>query len=261
VHRLQGQRRGALIADVPVIGAFGLRMSSALTVRNFGSTGESDSIERAYDVDRLIGFQPGVDNLYSEFELVYDTRRQPSRYQSQVIDATGWLVSGHLGVTTGLRDDRSDFIRYGGEIQRYFDLYRGSRVLALVDAVAGSDGRTDGAISFIDLPRLGGSELLRGYPTGRFRDRAVTLATAEYTWDLGNFLAAYLFVDAGRPWRSLADIELDDRLRVGFGGGVQVHTHTAFITRAQLAGSRDGDVFLELVLSPAFGRRERARRY
>ncbi len=258
--------RVILTADVPLIDAFGLRMSTALTARRFGRAGDDDdvSIEQAYDVDRLVGFQEGVDNLYTELELYYDTRRPTSPYQSKVMDATGWLLSGHLGVTTGVAGDPSDFVRYGADLQRYFDLYKGSRVLALrllVEAVGGSDGRTDGAISFIDLPRLGGAEVMRGYPSGRYRDRSVSVATAEYSWDLGNFLAAYTFVDVGRAWRSLRDVEIDDSLRMGFGGGIQFHTNAAFVMRGQVAVSRDGDCFLDLVLSPAFGRRERAGRF
>jgi hypothetical protein len=92
------------------------------------------------------------------------------------------------------------------------------------------------------------------------RDRAVALGSAEYSWALGNILAAYLFVDAGRPMDSLTDVA-DEVPRVGFGGGVQVHTSYSFITRMQIAASGDGDVFLELALSPAFGRRERAGRF
>ena len=133
-------------------------------------------------------------------------------------------------------------------------------VRALTEAIDGTDGRTDGKVSFIDLPRLGGSEYLRGYPNGRFRDRAVALGSVEYNWDLGNFLAAFTFVDVGRAYDTLEDFETE-ALRVGFGGGVQVHTSDSFITRAQIAGSRDGDVFFELALSPAYGRRERAGRF
>jgi outer membrane protein assembly factor BamA len=239
------------------------RMSGALMLREFSGTDEEDSITMHYDVSELVGFQTGVDNIYVEHELEYDSRRRASRYQSYALDATGWLASLHFGMTTGVRDDPSEFYAYGGELQRYFDLYDGSRVLALrllVEAVGGADV-DGGKISFIDLPRLGGAEYLRGYPNGRFRDRAVTLATAEYTWDLGNYLAAYTFVDAGRPWRSLADLEPEGTLRVGYGGGIQIHTQSSFLTRLQIAASRDGDVFLELALQPAFGRRERAGRY
>jgi hypothetical protein len=253
-------------------------LSSALMLRTFSSDydldddGEDDDGERGeddddlasiYDVSRLAGFTEGVDNLYVEAELVYDSRRQPSRWQSRVVDATGWYAAAHLGRGLGVAGDPSAFTRYGGELVRFFDLYRGSRVLALrlfLEGATGGDGPADRALPFIDLPRLGGPEYLRGYPEGRFRDRVVALGTAEYTWDLGNMLAAYTFLDVGRPSPSLAELELDG-LRYGFGGGVQLHSQDSFIARVQLAGSAEGDFFFELVLSPAFGRRERAGRY
>ena len=115
-------------------------------------------------------------------------------------------------------------------------------------------------VAFIDLPRLGGTERLRGYPADRFRDRAVTMATAEYTWDLGNFLAAYTFVDAGRVYSELEDLGTSNT-HIGFGGGVQLHTNHSFLLRGQVALSREGDVFFEVAFAPAFGRRERAGVY
>jgi hypothetical protein len=255
--------RNVATVDAPIAGDLRARTSGALMLRSFAGTGGDDSIERVYRTDRLVGWEGGVRNAYVEQELVYDSRRPGSIYQSRAFDATGWLARAHAGLAVGLGGDRSDFFTYGGEVQRYLDLYDGSRVLvlrAMVEAIGGSDGRTDGEISFIDLPRLGGSEYLRGYPSGRFRDRAVALGTAEFVWDLGNYAAAYAFVDAGRALGSLTELGAGG-LRVGFGGGVQLHTGTSFLARVQLAGSRDGDFALELVLSPAFGRRERAGRF
>jgi hypothetical protein len=224
--------------EVPLVGPLGMRFSGAVMMRELMNT--------------------TVENARLEAELVYDSRRPSTVYASRVIDATGWYASVHSGVTRGLGDDPSEFTSYGGEVQRFFDLYRGTRVLALrvlVEAIS------DGEASFIDLPRLGGTELLRGYPSGRFRDRALTLATTEYTWDLGNFLAAYLFVDAGRVWPSIRDVTFDTPLRVGYGGGIQLHTTASYLGRVQLAASRDGDYVLELVLAPAFRRRERIGRF
>ncbi|HET9482836.1 MAG TPA: BamA/TamA family outer membrane protein [Xanthomonadales bacterium] len=252
--------RNVLTFDTRITDRIHSRLSGALMLRDFAGTGDDDSLTMHYDPMQVVGFQSGVENLYVEHELVYDSRRPTSPYQSTALDATGWLASAHVGMTTGVRDDPSELYAYGGEVQRYFDLYDGSRVLALrvlVEAVGGDH------VSFIDLPRLGGTEHLRGYPNGRFRDRAATLGSAEYTWDLGNYFAAYTFVDVGRVWPSLADIEADGtaNLRVGYGGGVQLHTRTSYKARLQVAASRDGDVFLELALSPAFGRRERAGRF
>jgi hypothetical protein len=222
--------------DIPIVGPLALRLSGAVMLRDLMGT--------------------SVNNTRVEGELVYDSRRPSTIYASRVLDATGWLASIHGGATRGIGDDPSRFASYGGEVQRYFDLYRGTRVLTVRVVVE----TIDGTASFIDLPRLGGTELLRGYPAGRFRDRAFAVGSIEYTWELGNFLAAYLFVDAGRVWPSLADFALGDQ-RTGFGGGIQAHTTASYLGRLQLAGSRDGDFIVELVLSPAFRRRERVGRF
>ena len=67
-------------------------------LRSFGNHDE-DGIEDSYDVSKLPGFTDGVDNLYVEVELAYDSRRQPSFWQSKVLDATGWYAAAHLGLT------------------------------------------------------------------------------------------------------------------------------------------------------------------
>lgn len=249
--------RAKATVDTHLVGSLALRASGALMMRELSGTEKDDSLDRVFDTTQLPGWREGVDNVYVEAELVYDSGRPASPFQTRAIDGTGWLASAYVGRTFGVGGDPSAFTRYGGELQRFIDLYDGSRILALrglVEAVAGN-------VTFIDLPRLGGTDYLRGYPSARFRDRAVTLATVEYTWDLGNFMAAYMFVDAGRAWPSLADVRIDDSLRVGFGGGIQLHSFESFLMRLQIAASKDGDMQLELALSPAFGRRERAGRY
>lgn len=229
--------RGIGRLDVPLVGPLAFRVEGAVVERE------------------LLGMD--VDNVRVEGQLVYDSRRPATAWASQVVDATGWLASVHGGIARGLGDDPTEFTSYGGEVQRFFDLYQGNRVLALRVLVEAID---DGEAAFIDLPQLGGTRFLRGYPRGRFRDRALGLATAEYTWDLGNYFAAYTFVDVGRVWPSLEDATLQD-LRVGYGVGLELHTTNTYFGRVQAAASRDGDFVLELVLSPAFPRRERVGRY
>jgi outer membrane protein assembly factor BamA len=254
--------RAVVTLDAPITPELTAKLSTAYMNREFGSDPEAENaIGRYYDTTRLTGFTDGVENLYIEGELRYDSRRPTSAYQSRAVDATGWLASVYGGGVAGLGGDPSDFFRYGGEVQRYLDLYRGSRVLALRVMVEATGGvNRDDDIAFVDLPRLGGNEYLRGYPPDRFRDRAATLFTAEYMWALGNFLSAYAFVDTGRVWHSLRDFELEE-FRVGFGGGLQVQTHNSFLMRLQVAASRDGNVFFEVALSPSFERRERAGRF
>ncbi len=251
--------------DAKVAEPLSLRVSGALALRTFGNGLGDEPIVERFDTSKLVGYDSGVKNVYVEAEMTYDSRRPPSKWLTQAIDVTGWLVAAHLGRAQGIDGDRTAFTRYGGEVQRYFDLYRGTRSLALrlaFDGISGSDGLTDGKISFIDLPRLGGSDYLRGYPVNRFRDRGVALATVEYTWDLGNYLGAYLFIDAGRAVHTWSEIDDDlAKLHLGYGGGVEVHTAKSYVLRTQIAAAREGNLFFELVLSPTFGRRERAGRF
>ena len=251
--------------DTILVGALSFRVTGAYARREFaGSDALGEDIADRYDTSRLIGFESGVENVYLEAELIYDSRRQTNRFISQAMDSTGWYASLFTGRAKGVGDDTTDFMRYGGEVQKLFDLYRGSRVLtlrALFDGVGGTDGRSDGKISFIDLPRLGGPDFLRGHARDRYRDKAVALLTAEYSWDLGNYFGGYTFVDAGRAFHEVDDLEELRSYHLGFGAGIEMRTYHSFLVRAQLAASRSGDVFFELALSPAFGRRERAGRY
>ena len=253
--------------DTRIAGDLFFRVTGAWADRRFANSDvHGESITARYDTSRLVGFDRGTDNIYAEAELIYDSRRPTNAYTTQVMDATGWYLSAYTGRAKGLGDDTTDYIRYGGEVQRYLDLYKGSRVLALramLDGVTGTDGRTDGKISFVELPRLGGPDVMRGYPRDRFRDRIVAMVTAEYSWDLGNYFGGYTFCDAGRPMQDLGELRAAeaDKVAVGCGLGIEMHTYSAFLLRGQLAASREGDVFFELALSPAFGRHERAGRF
>lgn len=240
-----------------VLGAgFTSRLSATYADRSF-DTSDKTPIEDFYDTSMIPGYTSGVENVYVEEELAYDTRRPASEYSPPLMDGAGWYIAAHVGGARGVGDDPTSYLRYGGEIQRPIDLYDGTRILTLrvlVDAIAGDD------ISFVELPRLGGTELLRGYPTGRFRDRAVSLATAEYEWQLSNHFNAYVFFDIGGPLEKLSEV-VPDRARYGYGLGVEIHSAHTFFTRAQFSLSREHDVFFDLVFSPSFGRRTRGGRF
>lgn len=257
--RFREDRIGGLTrVTAHLFGALDVEITGGISRREMRDAAEADSVENAYMTNALAGWNAGVQHVQGEVELIYDTRRATNPYMSHAISATGWYVAGHAGHTQGIQGDPSSYDFVGGEAQRFFDLWRGSRVLSV--RAAAETVVNDDYISFVDLPRLGGYEALRGYPSSRFRDRALALGSAEYTWDLGNFLAAYTFVDVGRVYHSLGDLSAND-LRVGYGGGLQVHTQTSYVGRAQLAANKDGGMFFELILSPAFPRRDRIGRF
>ena len=215
----------------------------------------------SYDTSRLVGYDTGLSNLFGELELIWDTRRVSRYFLSTAAPSTGWKVGGFAGYQQGLGDDPSSHGRFGLDVQRHFDLYGGDRVLMLRAYGEGVTGGLD-EVPFVDLPRLGGPYFLRGYQRDRFRDRDVTLVTAEYDWSLDRNISAYVFVDAGRVWRNLGDIDWDglEDTRMGFGGGLQVHSMTSFIARVLVASSIDGGFYLNFSLDPVFDTRSRRER-
>jgi hypothetical protein len=214
-----------------------------------------------YDTGRLLGYETGLSNLYGEIELTWDSRRVTRSYLSTAAPSTGWQITAFAGYQQGLWDDPSEHGRVGLDIQKYIDLYAGDRVLILRAYAEGVTSEAEN-VPFVDLPRLGGPYFLRGYPRDRFRDRDVTLVTAEYDWSLDRNILAYLFVDAGRVWRNVGEIELDglDNMRVGFGGGIQAHTMKSFVARILVASTIDGGIYLNFSLDPVFDARSRVER-
>ena len=255
--------RGLLAVDAKIWGPFSARLSAAINRRTFGGDdyGDDFGIQEVYTTTNLTGFGQSADTAVIEGDLIYDSRRTTSIYMSKALDAAGWFIDLYGGGSVGLGDDPTEYHRYGGEIQTFIDLYRGSRILALrvLFEEIGGTGADYSDVPIPDLPRLGGVEYLRGYSDSRFRDRALTLGTAEYIWDLGNFLAGFAFIDVGRVWPHLKDFELEG-FRFGYGGGIQAHSRASFLLRLQIAASRGGDLLFEFTFSPVFGRRERVGR-
>ena len=243
--------------------SFAVKLSGAYMHRSFGGADsdydDSGYIEDYYQTDSLVGFSGGLSNLYSEIELEYDSRRPTWEYLSNAVPATGWHLIGFAGYAAGMADDPSAYIRYGADLQRYVCIYGGSRILALRLFVEGVTGPID-EVPFVDLPPLGGPLMLRGYEQDRFRDRALTMASAEYEWGLGPSFSAALFVDSGRVWSSLGDVGFDD-LRVGYGAALQMHQRHSFLFRFDVSSSIDGGLFFNLGFDPAFNVRDRAGRY
>lgn len=253
--------------ELDVVGGVSIKASTGWIRRSFDRPGDLASnvagvdIGEVYDLDSLVGFGEGLSAAYAELELAYDSRRAANRFVARDVHSTGWLLAGYAGVTQGVGDDPSNYTRYGVDLQRYFDLFRGTRVVALRFFAEGVSGDVD-KVPFVDLPRLGGGQLLRGHDSDRFRDRAMTLLSAEYEWDLNNRTYSFLFVDAGRVWRSFRDIDADGLrdTRVGFGGGIQLLSMKSFLARLELSTSIDGGFFFNFGFDPAYDRLSRRRK-
>ncbi len=175
--------------------------------------------------------------------LALDTRDRPARSELPGPRATGVALSAFAGATTG-----PAYGRLGGEARAQLPLGTRQRLLVVRALAEGVSGPLED-IPFVDLPRLGGPLLLRGYPADRFRDRCLGLASAEYRFDLGDALGAFLFADAGRVGRDLADLGAGD-VRAGWGGGLDVRRGDLLLGRLTIASSIDGGLFVSAAFDP-----------
>src|SRR5690606_21206217 len=183
----------------------------------------------------------------------------PTRFEPETIPSTGWLLSGFTGLATSIDGAKTNYVRNGIDLQRFIRFDDGPRLLAL--RLYGEEVRGNlQEVPFVDLPRLGGPLLLRGYERDRFRDRVLALGSAEYQFDLtSNMFAAFLFVDAGRVFPGLDDVTLED-LRVGYGGGIQMHTDNTYLGRFTIGSSIDGGVEVYVSFDPVYDPKARVER-
>jgi hypothetical protein len=255
--------RLSAIADVQLFGPVSARLSSALLYKKFDESDPADILDEqnivdSYDPAALPGFVDGTAYTYHELELRIDTRAAANRYEMETMPSTGLLISGFGGIARDFDREPTDYIRYGADLQHFFRLGEAPRLLALRAYLEGIEGDLD-EVPFVDLPRLGGPILLRGYQRDRFRDRVLGLASAEYQFDVGHMMAGFLFVDAGRVYPELSELEVKD-MRVGYGGGLQLQTPKSFIGRVSVATSIDGGLLFNLSLDPVYDPKARVER-
>jgi hypothetical protein len=79
---------------------------------------------------------------------------------------------------------------------------------------------TSGDVPFKEAPALGGSNLLRGYYQGRYRDKALCALQAEYRHTFSPRFHGVLFAGAGQTMSRLADIAAD-RVKAAWGFGAR----------------------------------------
>ncbi len=138
-------------------------------------------------------------------------------YRNDAFSPTrGWYANAYyrqhfagLGSTFNYREQFLD-------IRKYFPL--GAKNLI---AVQGIGQFTQGEVPFHDLPRLGGFTIMRGYTSGRFRDRQLWSAQTEYRRNLGRFLVAAAFVSAGGIAPEIKDFSASTT-RFGGGAGLRI---------------------------------------
>jgi outer membrane protein assembly factor BamA len=137
------------------------------------------------------------------------------------------------------RDETYSFRRADGEIIQHLPILRETWVLSFrgrVQSVLDDDDN----VPYYLLPSLGSGSTLRGYSTGRFRDRHALLTNAEFRWIPSRLaLDMAIFYDAGKVASRFEDLDFND-LKSNWGIGVRFHGPTATPLRIEMARGSDG---------------------
>ena len=141
------------------------------------------------------------------------------------------------------------FRRLDAEVNQFLPLLRNNWVIALRALASTTEVDPGRVVPHFLLPDLGGSRMLRGYPSWRFQDRHRMLLTGEYRWTAGHFVDMALFYDTGKVM-SEHDFALRGLSR-SYGIGVRFHAPTATALRIELAQTAEGPAIV-FAFGPSF---------
>jgi hypothetical protein len=137
------------------------------------------------------------------------------------------------------RDTTFSFERVDAEVVQHVPLLRESIVVSLRGRVQSTIGGTD-VVPYFLLPSLGSGSTLRGYSTGRFRDRHALLLQAEWRWIVSRAgLDLALFYDAGKVSDRRSALGLAD-MKSNIGLGLRLHGPRTTPLRIELARGNEG---------------------
>jgi hypothetical protein len=221
-----------------------------------GTAGVSSKLGRLKIVGRAIGdavrdggedmLQPivGWDETQraatAELSVGYDSRRLSYPFNHEGAWSSGTLVraTGAYTAGSGSRSGAFSFVRGALEAKQLFDLFHGDRVLTIGARIEmiNADAME---VPFDRLPALGGMARMRAFARDELRGRVASFADAHYEWPLGGDTRAYLFVETGSVQATLLSPS-QDRIHVGYGGGIRFLTGMSTVVRLQIAGADDG---------------------
>ena len=192
--------------------------------------GESASaLQGRYAPGQLPGMDDRVHHLESALllrALFVDLPGSPTRGNRSLM---------RLGYRRSVDDDAFSHFQLLVRTEQFFELFY-RRTLALH---LGSDWRFapgDDQVPFYDLASLGGSESLRGYRRGRFRDRGVVFATATYKYPVWKLVDGELFYETGRTFHRPGDFTFAG-WKPSFGAGLRVWVPDGLIFEQIIARS------------------------
>lgn len=219
-----------------------------------GTTAGDPQVVRQFASQNIPGIGADVDYVVAGSFLEYDSRNIPyrqsfgrrfapteRRLRALSLDANrGGYVAAEASLHRDVGLNEYSFARFTLDLQEYIPLESGAQHgLAFRQFASFTQTFTDQRVPFYRLQRIGGSRSLRGFSTGRFRDRNVFLVNAELRCHVWHWLDMAVFADAGHVFHEFQDLSLDG-IRHDVGLGFRLRTDKGTVVRLEVARSPEG---------------------
>jgi outer membrane protein assembly factor BamA len=161
-----------------------------------------------------------------------DDDRDPSRGVHGRVD---------LRRATGMESSAPDYTQWWVEGRAYVPVFASRRVIAVRGVYTGVEPSGGGAtaLPYYRLALSEGAASFAGYASGRFRDRQLLLARAEYRWTILHGMSAIALYELGEVAPSAASFRLRDA-HTSYGGGLRLGMSDDSALRFELAKSVEG---------------------
>jgi hypothetical protein len=258
-----GARAGWL--DAPAIGYYGQGMDQSQPRTNFRLRQTYSAVTAAmrpnawtrlhgelayesYDTDEGRGNAASIESIHTP-ATAPGLYADPTYIRGEATAAIDWRTSpeytrkgGSYGLTLASfadRDSTYSFERLDGEVIQHLPVLRETWVISLRGRVQTTLDDGD-VVPYFLQPRLGSGRTLRGYSSGRFRDRHSLLTSAEFRWVPSRLaLDMAVFFDAGKVTSRREDLDFRD-LATDWGVGARFHGPTTTVLRLEAARGADG---------------------
>jgi hypothetical protein len=213
-----------------------LRLQASVAFRSFeiaaGRSSSAPSTTVVYAAEQLPGLSERTSYLEAEEVLrasLVDVPGSPTRGNRTLLGlgynrSLGGVNLTHMHVRLFTEQFRELFYR---------------RTLSLLLGSAWSWAPGDDRVPFYGLSSLGGTETMRGYRGGRFRDRGVVFATANYKFPIWKLIDGGLFYELGRSLHDVNDFTFDD-WRNTYGWRIAAWVPAGLVFEHVIAYSDDG---------------------
>lgn len=173
--------------------------------------------------------------------LTYDTRDNVvNAYKGMLFEFSSYVFNSRLG-------GNFNYTAINFTFNKYWEL-KENHILAFNSVLF----MNYGGVPFLDMSRVGGDDILRGYASNRFRDHHFSGVQLEYRFPVWWRFGMVVFAGIGDVFRTPADLRLNN-LKYSFGTGIRyaINKKERLNVRVDFGLGRKSDAFY-IMLTEAF---------